>query len=269
MPSKEVRSLWLCIQKPCTTTESVIYAAVFLGVFLGCSALFAFSHNRFLIFQDIAENQSWAHEENNSWVDNHCVISVKKRKEFKLCFGPGSTSSLVYTNPTNLEGVGFWQANVRVIIKCKMWFYTNQMVSCKLLLSLCLRTSQNANCSVPTIILQVVLQEGSFKSHMTHIRHIFYSSPGLCQSKISHVDESLNPAWALSPEVGAGRRRRCSQWERHGLPVRFPPPLQSSRVFSCSSCFSSFPRRKQPVDPGTRGLTHSTSRGWSCSISVE
>lgn len=39
--------------------------------------------------------------------------------------------------------------------------------------------------------------------------------------------------------------------------------------FSCSSCFSSFPRGKQPVDPGTRGLTHPTSRGWSYSVSME
>lgn len=76
-------------------TESVIYAAVFLGVILGCSALFDFSHNILLMFQDITEDQSLAHEVKNTYVNNHCVISVKKCKGDKHYFGPGNTLSLV------------------------------------------------------------------------------------------------------------------------------------------------------------------------------
>ena len=44
-------------------TESVIYAAVFLGVILGCCALFDFSHNILLTFQDVVGNQGLAHQE--------------------------------------------------------------------------------------------------------------------------------------------------------------------------------------------------------------
>lgn len=76
-------------------TESVIYAAVFLGVILGCSALFDFSHNILLMFWDITENLSLAHEEKNTCVNNHCVISVQNCKGDTLCFGPGNSLSLV------------------------------------------------------------------------------------------------------------------------------------------------------------------------------
>lgn len=76
-------------------TESVIYAAVFLGVILGCSDLFDFSHSILLMFQDIIENQSLAHEEKKSWVNKPCVISVKKCKGDKHYFGPGNALSLV------------------------------------------------------------------------------------------------------------------------------------------------------------------------------
>lgn len=48
---------------------------------LECSALFYFSHNIILMFQEIVENQSLAHEEKNIWISNHCVISVKNVKE--------------------------------------------------------------------------------------------------------------------------------------------------------------------------------------------
>lgn len=54
-----------------------------------------------------------------------------------------------------------------------------------------------------------------------------------------------------------------------GLLCGSHPNCRAVGFFSCSSCFSSFPRGKQPVDPGTRGLTHPTSCGWSYSISME
>lgn len=44
--------------------------------------------------------------------------------------------------PQTWEGAGFWQANVRVVMNCKMWFYTNETLSCNLLLLLCFRTNQ-------------------------------------------------------------------------------------------------------------------------------
>lgn len=47
------------------------------------------------MFQDIVENPSLAHEEKNTWVNNQCVISVKKWKGDKHYFGPGNTLSLV------------------------------------------------------------------------------------------------------------------------------------------------------------------------------
>lgn len=62
---------------------------------LECSPLFDFSHNIILMFQEIVENQSLAHEEKNTWVNNHCVISVKKCKGVKHYFSPGNTLSLV------------------------------------------------------------------------------------------------------------------------------------------------------------------------------
>lgn len=75
-----------------------------------------------------------------------------------------------------------------VMIKCKMWFYTNQRASCKLLLLLCFRASPHTSISVPSVILQVFLHEGSSKRCMMCVRLLSYSSAGLCQSKIPYAD---------------------------------------------------------------------------------
>lgn len=53
-------------------------------------------------------------------------------------------------------------------MKCKMWFYTNETVSCNLLLLLCFRTIK-CYISVPAVVLQVFLLEGTFKSVVMHL----------------------------------------------------------------------------------------------------
>lgn len=118
--------------------------------------------------------------------------------------------------------------------------------------------------SVPTIVLQVFLNEGAFKSFMIHIRHVFCSST-------ENTKCGLKPKYCVSPlaMLWGGCGHTQTSGKAMGSLCSSHPHPGAVGGFSCSSYFSSFPRGKQPVDPGTRDLTHPISHGWSYSISME